>query len=60
MCLKIFLHQMLSGLEVCHAHRIIHRDIKPQNLLVEGDTLKIADFGTLTWTRCLHVFVCLH
>jgi hypothetical protein len=25
-----FLHQMLSGLAVCHAHRIIHRDIKPQ------------------------------
>jgi serine/threonine protein kinase len=40
-----FLRQMLSGLEACHAQRIIHRDIKPQNLLVDGSSLKIADFG---------------
>ncbi len=42
-----FLYQMLSGLHACHAHRIIHRDIKPQNILVDNrtETLKLADFG---------------
>ena len=35
-----------TGLSILHAAKIIHRDIKPQNLLmtVTGD-LKIADFG---------------
>jgi serine/threonine protein kinase len=41
----LYLRQLLLGLEVCHAHGIMHRDLKPQNLLVNGDVLKIADFG---------------
>jgi len=38
--------QMVKGLEICHANRIIHRDIKPQNLLIDSKhRLKLADFG---------------
>lgn len=43
---KKFTYQMLEGLAYCHSHRILHRDLKPQNLLVEsGSTIKLADFG---------------
>ena len=28
-----------------HKHGFFHRDMKPENLLVKGDLVKIADFG---------------
>ncbi|MGN0244146.1 MAG: Stk1 family PASTA domain-containing Ser/Thr kinase [Lachnospiraceae bacterium] len=41
-----FTIQIASALETAHAQHIIHRDIKPQNIIVaQGETLKVADFG---------------
>ena len=38
--------QILNGVDFLHSHRIVHRDMKPQNLLVTLDgTLKLTDFG---------------
>ena len=37
---------MLKGIEVCHKSKILHRDLKPQNLLISKEgILKLADFG---------------
>ncbi|XP_051872646.1 cyclin-dependent kinase 14 isoform X4 [Pristis pectinata] len=43
---KLFLFQLLRGLSYIHQRYILHRDLKPQNLLI-SDTgeLKLADFG---------------
>jgi len=44
--IKSFLWQLLQGIAFCHEQRVLHRDLKPQNLLInrKGE-LKLADFG---------------
>jgi serine/threonine protein kinase len=45
--IKSFTFQMLNGVYKCHQHDKIHRDLKPQNLLITKDEkqLQLADFG---------------
>lgn len=41
------MRQILAGVGFCHTYRVLHRDLKPHNLLISGDgrQLKLADFG---------------
>ena len=44
--IKSSLYQLLRGVAFCHDRRVLHRDLKPQNLLINKDfELKLADFG---------------
>lgn len=43
---KSFMYQLLQGINFCHQNRVLHRDLKPQNLLTNAKgELKIGDFG---------------
>jgi len=44
---KSYLFQLMLGIAYCHANRVVHRDLKPQNILIDPKTgsVKLADFG---------------
>ncbi|KAG0368731.1 Cyclin-dependent kinase 10 [Gamsiella multidivaricata] len=43
---KCLMYQLLKGMEYCHDHYVVHRDLKLSNLLLNANgILKIADFG---------------
>lgn len=55
---QLFLFQLLRGLSYIHLRYILHRDLKPQNLLI-SDTgeLKLADFGECDEQQCSYLCI---
>jgi cyclin-dependent kinase 1 len=46
MLVKSYTYQILIGICHCHCRRVLHRDLKPQNLLIDKKgAIKLADFG---------------
>ncbi|GLJ42573.1 hypothetical protein SUGI_0882520 [Cryptomeria japonica] len=44
--IKCYMRQLLTGLHYCHINKVLHRDIKGANLLIDNHgILKLADFG---------------
>ena len=54
--LKFLIYQLFCGIDYMHSKDVMHRDLKPQNLLLfPGDLLKIADFGLAKGLYCMDV-----
>jgi len=46
MKIKIIAFQIILAVSYCHSMRVLHRDIKPQNILISKDLdTQLADFG---------------
>jgi serine/threonine protein kinase len=57
--------QLLSAIAHCHAHRIVHRDIKPNNIMVVSDSedsaIKLVDFGLAVQVCVCHCMcICMY
>ncbi|CAD8107127.1 unnamed protein product [Paramecium sonneborni] len=52
---KLIMHALLSGIDYMHQKNVMHRDIKPDNVILEKidnlTTLKIVDFGLATYSN---------
>ncbi|KAG5506013.1 hypothetical protein GH5_05693 [Leishmania sp. Ghana 2012 LV757] len=49
---RVFMRDVLRGLSKLHSMGIIHRDMKPQNVLLSfAGTCKISDFGASAWLQ---------
>nr|XP_006010475.1 PREDICTED: MAPK/MAK/MRK overlapping kinase isoform X1 [Latimeria chalumnae] len=44
--IKNYMYQLCKSLDHMHKNGIFHRDVKPENILIKQDILKLADFGS--------------
>ncbi|KFP05637.1 MAPK/MAK/MRK overlapping kinase, partial [Calypte anna] len=46
--IKNYMYQLCKSLDYIHRNGIFHRDVKPENILIQKKTLKLGDFGSCT------------
>jgi serine/threonine protein kinase len=54
-CLAV-LEQMSSALQYIHAKQIVHGDVKPANILVDGNRYVLCDFNSSRYFKSKNVF----
>lgn len=56
MKIKFYMYGLLKGLAFVHKKGIFHRDIKPENVLISGNQIKLADFGSCKGVYSKHPY----
>jgi serine/threonine protein kinase len=51
---KSMMKQILQAVEFLHKNELVHRDIRPDNITYDGDTIKLIDFGECTNIENVH------
>ncbi|XP_009978263.1 PREDICTED: testis-specific serine/threonine-protein kinase 3 [Tauraco erythrolophus] len=46
---RALFHQLVEAIRYCHSCGVAHRDLKCENALLQGNTLKLTDFGFAKW-----------
>ena len=56
--IKRFMRDLLRGTAFCHENRVLHRDLKPQNLLINSKGTEVGGFWFSKSVRypCQHIF----
>jgi serine/threonine protein kinase len=49
--IRFYFAQILDAFKYIHKKQLMHRDIKPKNILVNNGILKIGDFGLATYFK---------
>lgn len=52
------MQQICTAVNYLHSQNILHRDIKPENILVDGDVVKLCDFGWAVYSPLLRSTRC--
>lgn len=55
---QTYIDDFMNGLKYLHAHHVIHRDLKPLNLFIKDNVLKIGDFGSCVHTLDMRKSLC--
>ncbi|KAE8684427.1 CBL-interacting serine/threonine-protein kinase 20 [Hibiscus syriacus] len=56
-----YFQQLISAVDFCHSRGVNHCDLKPENLLLDGNgILKVSDFGLSALAECKHQDGLLH
>ncbi|KAG0576676.1 hypothetical protein KC19_5G098500 [Ceratodon purpureus] len=54
--IKSLMYQLVKAMDHMHRNGIFHRDVKPENILITGDLLKLADFGSCRGVYSKHPY----